>query len=164
MSEGCCSGWMTEWRRRLLRWLNDFRHTVHWWGFSPVCVHMCWWRLLRREKSRWQVLHLNGFSPVCVSMCWWRLLRREKSRWQVLHLNGFSPVWVSKCLWRLLRLLNFFWQTLHWLSVCVANSLFTCLLRDLVTWFWAPLLVFLPVCLPPSPMLLCCLSTVMNYK
>ena len=156
---------MSEWRCRLLRRLNDFRHTVHWWGFSPVCVSMCRWRLLRCKKPRWQVLHLNSFSPVCVSMCWWRLPRREKSRWQVLHLNGFTPVWVSKCLRRELWLPNFFWQTLHCSSVCVANFfLFICLLRDLVTCFWAPLLVFLPVCLPPSSMLFCCLSTVMSYK
>ena len=137
MGEWCISGWMNEWRRRLPRRLNDFRHTVHWWGFSPVCVRMCRWRPLRCEKSRWQVS----------------------------HLNSFSFVWVAKCLWRELQLLNFFWQILHWLSVCVANSfLFFCLLRDLVACFWAPLLVFLPVCLPPSPMLLCCLSTVMSYK
>ena len=164
MSEWRYSKWMSEWRCRLLRRLNDFRHSVHWWGFSPVWVSICRWRLPCVEKSRWQVLHLNGFSPVCVTMCWWRDTRCEKPRWQVLHLNGFSPVWVSKCLRRLLRLLNFFWQILHWSSVCVANFLFICLLRDLVTCFWAPLLVFLPVCLHPSSMLFCCLSTVMSYK
>ena len=83
MSEFGCLEWMSEWwRRRLLSWLNDFRHTVHWWGFSPVCVSTCLWRISRRENSRWHVSHLNGFSPVWVVRCRFRWLANANFLWQ----------------------------------------------------------------------------------
>ena len=74
--------WMIKWHCRWLSWLNDFRHTVHWWGFSPVCVSMCRLRSPRSEKPRWQVLHLNGFSPMWVNRCCLSALAYANFLWQ----------------------------------------------------------------------------------
>ena len=47
----CCD---IQWVFMLLLWENLFSHTVHWYGFSPVCVRKCIssWYLTNKNKNR----------------------------------------------------------------------------------------------------------------
>ena len=45
---------------------NDLPHSLHLYGFSPVCVRTCLVKFILHLNFLPHSLHSNGFSPVCV--------------------------------------------------------------------------------------------------
>ena len=57
--------------------------------------------------------HLYGFSPVCVLLCSFKLPLFAYAAGQTSHLKGFSPVWVFKWVLRWYARLAEYWQKSH---------------------------------------------------
>ena len=128
-------------------------HTLHWCGFSPVCVLAC---VSSDDKPVWKFSYINHIyvafhqcvllpvpsicvlyiviisCPVCVDMCLFRLPASEKHFLHIKHWYGFSPVCVRMCLFRWPVRVKVFLHTSHSCSfspVCVNM----CCLRLLAT-------------------------------
>ena len=98
---------------RLLDSENDLRHTWHLYGFSPVWVLVCHFRLSLQAYDFWHNWHLYGFFPVWVFICVFRSPPRANEIWHNWHLHGFSPVWVRMCLLRSPPRVNEIWHNRH---------------------------------------------------
>ena len=64
-----------------LRWVlyeKVLSHWLHWCGSSPVCILICFTKLLLFEKTLSNWLHWYGFSSVCVLKCDLRWLLWKK--------------------------------------------------------------------------------------
>ena len=86
-----------------LHWLpslfKDFANTFHLNGLE--CISVCLVSLLKLLKHLPHTLHLYGFSPVCVLVHFCRLPSELKHLSHTLHLYGFYPVCVLVCFCRL---------------------------------------------------------------
>ena len=77
-------------------------HITQWYGFSPVCITICFLRLPDCVNSLQQIVHLWArFSFVCLTM--WVLRHRDclNRLLQTVHTWRFSPS--GKAIWRLVR-------------------------------------------------------------
>ena len=74
-----------------------FSHRVHWYGFFPVWVIICWFRLLIHKNAFSHRVHWYGFSPVWVIICASRVLLCENAFSHWIYLFGFSPEWAFIC-------------------------------------------------------------------
>ena len=101
------------WRSRRCFWVKFLLHCWNLYGFSSVCVFMCWLRLLLTENRLLHCWHNNGFSPVCVIRWIWRWVLFGKDLLQVLQripflsvcidgvviiLMAFCTIWENSCL------------------------------------------------------------------
>ena len=100
--------------RELLR-ANDWVHSVHLNGRSPVCMRMCLVRSLFCVNDWVHSVHLNGRSPVCVRMCFVRSLFCANDWLHSVHLYGRSPV----CVRHVPQGYTSFVKTYHILHTCV---------------------------------------------
>lgn len=50
-------------------YLKSFPHCAHLYGFSPVWMRRCWFKIVRCLKFRPQYTHPYGFSFVCILKC-----------------------------------------------------------------------------------------------
>jgi len=73
-------------------------------------------------------LHLYGFSPVCVLKCVFKLKYNEKFFPHISHLWGFSPECTNECLLSFELSVNFLPQPstgqINYLTPCVAMCFF----------------------------------------
>lgn len=82
-------------------------------GFSVWFRFTCCLNASFRMNDFGHSVHLNGLSPLCVIRCRFKISFCMNARLQIEHLNGFSPVWTRICLVRVLLLGNHFWQCGH---------------------------------------------------
>ena len=98
-------------------------HTLHWYGFSPVWIHMCSFKFhVTRTKHLSHILHWYGFSPVWILKWVLRLCNWEKRLSHILHWYGFSPVWIHMWRVRLCDRAKHLSHTSHWYGfslVCI---------------------------------------------
>ena len=102
-----------------------FSHMVHWYGFFPVWVIICWFRLLIHENAFSHKLHWYGFSPVCVIICVSRVLLWENAFSHWIHLYGFSPEWAFIC-WPRFPLTNSIWNAFQGIITSLIEYNFYC--------------------------------------
>jgi len=119
--------------------LNDFWHTWHLYGFSPLWILLCLTRWPDVVNRLLQTVHSNGFSPKWLRLCtarWWRVwthfphsphlylpvwificlyrpLWDEKRLSHWVHEYTFSPVCLLLCIFKPFRDLNRLWHTAH---------------------------------------------------
>ena len=76
---------------------NPFPHSWHLYGFFPVWVSICFFRLLLSDDPAPHFWHLYGFSPAWLSICFFRLLLLENPAphsWQVWDF--YLSTWVLR--------------------------------------------------------------------
>ena len=74
--------------------VNLLPHLEHLWGFSPVWVIMCVYKV---------PAHANSFhteNTMCALSCVLKFLGSLNLFFHTVHLWGFSPVWVIICVFR----------------------------------------------------------------
>ena len=76
------------------------KHSLYWYGLSPVCNLMCSSMFFDREICWLHTAHAYGFSPLCDRLCAVRWCKRLNV---LSHLYGFSPVCVPICAFRVLE-------------------------------------------------------------
>ena len=124
-----CYGGFIRWLLRSLLREKALPQSLHWYGFSPVCVLTCIIRASFPEKALSQWLHWYSISPVCVLICLTSVLLCKNTLPHWLHWYGLSPVCVFRCV---LRLLLFEKGLSHWLYCYDFSSL--CFLGWLISW------------------------------
>lgn len=73
---------------------NRNKHSLHSYGFSPLCIRKCLVRVLLSENAFLHNRQRYGLSPEWVLMCVVTEDDWEKRLSQTGHLNGFSPLCV----------------------------------------------------------------------
>ena len=81
---------------RVPAWMNAWGQCLHPWGFVPLCINMCALRCLVQVKDWGHCLPTCGFAPLCISMCFFR-----DPAW------GFAPLCINMCVFRFPKIIYF---------------------------------------------------------
>ena len=93
--------------------LNDFLHTSHWYGCSPVSICWCVLRLPLLLNNLLHTTLENRRSPLCTNLCF-QICPLLNNLIDTSHLNGFSPLSMFRCFYTTHLWLNEFLRTSQW--------------------------------------------------
>ena len=68
--------------------------------FSPVCIHMSFFKLELCENDDSHTLQECGFSPECILMCLFKQVLLENDDLPTSQEYDFSPVCIHTCLFK----------------------------------------------------------------
>ena len=89
------------WPWRLLFLIAEKLQTVHFWGFSPVCLILCFFRYAAWLVEWLHCVHLCSFSPLWISKCFFSFPASRNNLLHCTQVCGFSPVCVRVWVLRL---------------------------------------------------------------
>ena len=95
--------------------IEENPHWPHWWGFTPVCVIMCFLRWIVWVDEKLHCTHLCGFSTEWMSKCFFKSPVRPNDLLHCSQLFNLSREWVSKCCFKCPAWLN---DLLHCAQLC----------------------------------------------
>ena len=88
--------WVKRWRLRCSALLKDFVHSAHLCSFSPLWIKRCSFRVPAMLNDLVHLVHVCDFSPLWVNMCCFRILAALNDLLHSAQLCGFSPLWVRR--------------------------------------------------------------------